>query len=56
MIETDKKYVCRFRPGNRVVISDGFFADCQEVFDYRLSDHDRGQALLELLQDQKIRL
>ena len=49
-------YVDRFRPGDLVVINDGPFANYKAMFDCRLSGSDRVRVLLELLQDQKIRL
>ncbi len=49
-------YVDRFRAGDLVVINDGPFATYKAMFDCRLSGSDRVRVLLELLQDQKIRL
>ena len=49
-------YVDRFRSGDLVVINDGPFATYKAMFDCRLSGSDRVRVLLELLQDQKIRL
>ena len=49
-------YVDRFRPGDLVVINEGPFATYKAMFDCRLSGSDRVRVLLELLQDQKIRL
>jgi transcriptional antiterminator RfaH len=46
----------RFRPGDLVVINDGPFATYKAMFDCRLSGSDRVHVLLELLQDQKIRV
>ena len=49
-------YLDRMRPGDLVVIKDGPFATYKAMFDCRLSGSDRVRVLLELLQDQKIRL
>ena len=49
-------YLDRLKPGDLVVISDGPFATYKAMFDCRLSGSDRVRVLLELLQDQKIRL
>ena len=49
-------YVDRFRPGDLVVINDGPFATYKAMFDCRLSGSDRVRVLLELLQDQKVRV
>jgi transcription antitermination factor NusG len=49
-------YVDRFRPGDLVVINEGPFAAYKAMFDCRLSGSDRVRVLLDLLQDQKIRL
>lgn len=49
-------YVDRFRAGDMVVINDGPFATYKAMFDCRLSGSDRVRVLLELLQDQKIRV
>src|SRR5688572_27041723 len=54
--DSDNSYVDRFRPGDRVVINDGPFATYKAMFDCRLSGSDRVRVLLELLQDQKIRV
>lgn len=49
-------YIDRFRHGDLVVINDGPFANYKAMFDCRLSGSDRVRVLLELLQDQKMRL
>jgi len=54
--DSANNYVDRFRPGDLVVINDGPFATYKAMFDCRLSGSDRVRVLLELLQDQKIRL
>ena len=54
--DSANRYVDRFRPGDLVVIKDGPFATYKAMFDCRLSGSDRVRVLLELLQDQKIRL
>ena len=54
--DSTSNYVDRFRPGDLVVINDGPFATYKAMFDCRLSGSDRVRVLLELLQDQKIRL
>ena len=54
--DSTSNYVDRFRPGDLVVIKDGPFATYKAMFDCRLSGSDRVRVLLELLQDQKIRL
>lgn len=54
--DTAINYVDRFRPGDLVVINDGPFATYKAMFDSRLLGSDRVRVLLELLQDQQIRL
>jgi transcriptional antiterminator RfaH len=54
--DSANNYVDRFRRGDLVVINEGPFATYKAMFDCRLSGSDRVRVLLELLQDQKIRL
>ena len=54
--DSANSYVDRFRPGDLVVINDGPFATYKAMFDCRLSGSDRVRVLLELIQDQKIRV
>ena len=54
--DSANSYLDRLKPGDLVVINDGPFATYKAVFDCRLSGSDRVRVLLELLQDQKIRL
>jgi transcription elongation factor/antiterminator RfaH len=54
--DSANSYVDRLRPGDLVVINDGPFATYKAMFDCRLSGSDRVRVLLELLQDQQIRL
>jgi len=54
--ESNNQRVDRFKSGDWVVISDGPFATYRAMFDCRLSGSDRVRVLLELLQNQKIRL
>jgi transcriptional antiterminator RfaH len=56
MNDSTNHYVDRFRPGDLVVINDGPFATYKAMYDSRLSGSDRVHVLLDLLQDQKIRL
>jgi transcription elongation factor/antiterminator RfaH len=56
MDDSATRYVDRFQSGDLVVINDGPFATYKAMFDCRLSGSDRVHVLLELLQDQKIRL
>jgi transcription elongation factor/antiterminator RfaH len=56
MTDSVNNYVDRFKPGDMVVINDGPFASYKAMYDCRLSSSDRVQVLLNLLQDQKIRL
>lgn len=51
-----KEYDDLFKPGDAVLIKDGLFADYKAIFDFRLPGHDRVRVLLELLQDQRMRL
>ena len=54
--DSANNYVDRFRPGDLVVINEGPFATYKAMYDCRLSGSDRVHVLLNLLQDQKIRL